>query len=142
VTLLVLSATTRFTAPTLLMIGAGLVLCGIGSGGLAVLAAASAPLPLLMLATAITAVGEAVSGPLAISRASAAVAPRFSALIIGGWLAASSGVGMVAGVVTSLGAGGLSLVGAALASAAAGASLIVFSRQMAVSFFREPPPKA
>jgi POT family proton-dependent oligopeptide transporter len=142
VTMLILSVTTRFTVPTLLVIGAGLVACAIGAGGLALLAAASAPLPLLMLVTAITAVGEAVTGPLALSRASVAAPPRFSALMIGGWMAATSGVGMVAHALSGLGVSGITLVGAALASAAAGASLILFSRPMAVSFFREPPPNA
>lgn len=131
VTMLVLAVATRWTAPTIILIGAGLVLAGIGSGGLSALAWLGAPMPLVILVSAVSGVGEGIFYPLALARVSSATSPRLSPLLIAGFLTATSALSFVATSLSSLGGGafGRILLGAAaLACVAAGALLAVFSR--------------
>jgi POT family proton-dependent oligopeptide transporter len=137
--LLVISSISRWTIPTLVLIGAGLVAWGLASGLLAAAPRGGDLLPLLIAVAVISAAGEAVVGPLSLSRAAAIGAPRLSTLIVGGWLAATSGVSMVAYAVVGLVDARIIAGVAALFSVSAGVALVGLARPIERAFFSEVP---
>lgn len=80
---LVVFALSKVRAPTLLMLGAGHIVFAIGVAPLLV---AGDTRIAVVASIAVTALGEALVGPLLISRASADTNPRFAALVVAGWL--------------------------------------------------------
>ena len=82
----------RVQLPTLVIVGVGLLLIGIGAVPL-LLAPMFGPAPLLLVAIVVMAVGETLAGPLLISRLAGDQHWRLATLVVGVWIAATSGMG-------------------------------------------------
>lgn len=137
--LLVISSISKWTIPVLVLIGAGLLAWGLASGLLSAAPRGGDVLPLLIAVALVSAAGEAVVVPLALSRAAACGAPRHATLIVAGWLAATSGVSVVAqGVMGLVDARIVSGVGAGF-SVLAGIALIGLAKPIEQAFFSGVP---
>jgi dipeptide/tripeptide permease len=139
--LLVISSTSKWTIPSLVLIGAGLVAWGLATGLLSAAPRGGDLLPLLIAVAVVSAAGEAVVGPLALSRAAASGASRLSTLIVAGWLAATSGVSMVAYGLIGLVNAQIVSGAAAVLSVLAGVALIGLARPLERAFFSEVPAR-
>jgi POT family proton-dependent oligopeptide transporter len=139
--LLVISSTSRWTIPSLVLIGAGLVAWGLATGLLSAAPRGGDLLPLLIAVAVVSAAGEAVVGPLALARAAASGAPRLSTLIVAGWLTATSGVSMVAHSLIGLVDAQIASGAAAVLSVLAGVALIGLAKPLEQAFFSEVPAR-
>lgn len=80
---LVVFALSKVRAPTIPVLGVGLIVFAVG---VAPLLFADGMRSAVVASIAVTALGEALVGPLLISRASADTNPRFATLVVAGWL--------------------------------------------------------
>jgi dipeptide/tripeptide permease len=137
--LLVIASISKWTVPTLVLIGAALVAWGLASGLLAAAPRGGDLVPLLIGVSVVSAAGEAVVGPLAVARAASISSPRYATLVVAGWLAATSGLSMIGHAAVGLvDARWVAGVAAAL-SVIAGIALAAFSRPLQRAFFSEAP---
>ncbi|NUQ79099.1 MAG: hypothetical protein HUU21_36720 [Polyangiaceae bacterium] len=137
--LLVLSSTSKWTIPILVLIGAGLVAWGLASGLLAAAPRGREIVPLFLAVAVVSAAGESVVGPLSLSRAAAGGSPRFSTLVVAVWLAASGGMNMVAHALVGLVDARIVSGVTAVLTVIAGVALIGLARPIERTFFSEAP---
>jgi len=90
---------TRVQLPTLMIVGLGLLLVGVGAVPL-LLAPMFGPTPLLLVSIVVMAVGETLCGPLLISRLAGDQHWRLATLVVGVWIAATSGMGALLNTLT------------------------------------------
>jgi len=83
---------TRVQVPTLMIVGAGLLLIGIGAVPL-LLAPMFGGVSLLVVSIVVMAVGETLTGPLLLSRLAGDQHWRLVTLVMGVWISATSGLG-------------------------------------------------
>lgn len=138
VILLVLSGREEQRIPVLAVIGAGLIAWALASGALAAAPRGGDFLPVLVVVSAISAAGEAVVQPLALWRAAASSSPRFSALVVAGWLAGWGALSSAGYAIAGVANAQLVTAVAAALTLVAGGVLLAVARPMERAFFPRP----
>lgn len=132
---LVVLAVNKVRAPTLPIIGAGMIVFALGVAPL--LFSGGGSRGGVVASIMLTALGEALVGPLLLSRVSADTHPRFATLVVALWMVASSVLSWIPGLATMRTGPMLFLIQCLVGCALGGGALIALHRAITRQLFPE-----